>query len=231
VTSVGRAGGDFSRPSLAFILQGRRGMKVNKIILEGWESYKNKVANSLLTPENEKMMQLQLAQIYQALGPVYEYEASESIKVLLEVPVTIRGNIFRSIDIVIAHTRGNDISHYPIELKCFRLLTRSGDGRRGAQNLGMYDYWEDFENIENYSKLPGYAQAFQFTLTDDPYYVNTEHKGAQVAVYSTCIKRIGITGKLHQPIANRKGEIDLVGTYSMAGWQKKETFYFIAQQT
>ena len=74
-------------------------MKINKIILEGWESYKNKVANSLLTPENEKMMQLQLAQIYQALGPVYEYEASESIKVLLEVPVTIRGTVFRSIDL------------------------------------------------------------------------------------------------------------------------------------
>ncbi len=206
-------------------------MKVNRIILEGWESYKNKVAGSLLSPENEKMMQLQLAQIYQALGPVYEYEASESIKVLLEVPVTIRGNVFRSIDIVIAHTRENDTFHYPIELKCFRLLTRAGGGKRGAQNLGMYDYWQDIENIEGYSKLPGYPLAFQFTLTDDPYYVNTQHKGAQVAIYSTGITRTGISGKLNQTIANRKGAIGLTGTYSMAGWQKLGAFYFIAQQT
>ena len=206
-------------------------MKINKIILEGWESYKNKVANSLLTPENEKMMQLQLAQIYQALGPVYEYEASESIKVLLEVPVTIRGTVFRSIDIVIAHTRANDTSYYPIELKCFRLLTRSGTGKRGAQNLGMYDYWEDIENIEGYAKLPGYAQAFQLTLTDDPYYVNTQHKGPQVAIYSTNVTRTGITGKLHQVIANRKGVIGLVNTYSMVQWENLGAFYFIAQQT
>lgn len=206
-------------------------MKINKIILEGWESYKNKVANSLLTPENEKMMQLQLAQIYQALGPVYEYEASESIKVLLEVPVTIRGTVFRSIDLVIAHTQTNGTTHYPIELKCFRLLTRSGTGRRGAQNLGMYDYWEDIENIEGYSKLPGYAQAFQFTLTDDAYYVNTPHRGPQVAIYSTNSARTGITGNLHQAIANRKGAIDLVNTYSMARWQNVGAYYFIAQQT
>lgn len=205
-------------------------MKVTKIILEGWESYKNKVANLLLTPENEKMMQLQLALIYQTLGPVYEYEASESIKVLLEVPVKIRGTVSRIIDIVIAHTRGSETSYYPIELKCFRLLTRAGGGKRGAQNLGMYDYWEDIENIEGYSKLPGYPRAFQFTLTDDPYYVTTQHKGTQVAVYSTNFRRTGITGNLSQTIANRKGAIQLAGTYNMAGWQRFGGFHFIDQQ-
>jgi hypothetical protein len=206
-------------------------MKVTKIIIEGWESYKNKVANLLLTPENEKMMQLQLAQIYQTLGPVYEYEASESIKVLLEVPVNIRGTVARIIDIVIAHTRKSETSYYPIELKCFRLLTRSGGGKRGAQNLGMYDYWEDIENIEGYSKLPDYRQAFQFTLTDDPYYVTTQHKGVQVAVYSTNAARTAITGNLSQAIANREGSIKLAGTYSMAGWQRLGEFHFIGQQS
>jgi hypothetical protein len=174
---------------------------------------------------------LQLAQIYQALSPVYEYDTSESIKVLLEVPVTIRGTVFRSIDIVISHAHGNATTLYPIELKCFRLMTRAGTGKRGAQNLGMYDYWEDIENIENYAKLSGYAQAFQFTLTDDPYYVNTDHKGPQVATYSTNVKRTAVTGKLHQSIANRNGQIELTYTYSMGGWQKLGAFYFIAQQT
>lgn len=205
-------------------------VKATKIILEGWESYKNKVANSLLSPENEKMMQLQLAQILQTLAPVYEYKSSESIKVLLEVPVRIRGTVGRIIDLVIAHTCGSATAYYPVELKCFRLLTRSGGAKRGAQNLGMYDYWEDIENIEGYSKLPGYSQSFQFTLTDDPYYVTTLHKGSQVAVYSTSAARIAVTGNLSHPIANRAGAIQLAGTFSMAGWQRLGAFHFIDQR-
>jgi len=206
-------------------------MKIEKIIMDGWESYKNKVANNLLAPENEKMMQLQMAQIYQTLSPVYEYEKSESIKVLLEVAVTIQGNVFRSIDIVIVHTIGKEMSNYPIELKCFRLMARKGTGRRGAQNLGMYDYWEDIENIENYSRLNRFSRGFEFTLTDDPYYVQTEHKGSQVATYSTNINRQNVTGTLKHKIANRKGEIRLAGTYSMRKWERINNFYFIAQQT
>jgi hypothetical protein len=205
-------------------------MKAPAMILQGWESYKNKVANGLLSPENEKMMQLQLAQIYQTLAPVHEYETSESIKVLLEVPVIIRGAVRRIIDVVIAHTLNNNMSHYPIELKCFRLLTRAGSGKRGAQNLGMYDYWEDIENIEGYAGLPRHPKAFQFTLTDDTYYVTATHSGPQVAVYSTNCARAGVTGHLTHTIANRAGSIRLTGTYSMTGWQKLGNFYFIAQQ-
>jgi len=205
-------------------------MKTTKIILEGWECYKNKVANGLLSPENEKMMQLQLALIYQTLAPVYEYENAESMKVLLEVPVNIGGTVRRIIDIVIAHTHGSAISYYAIELKCFRLMTRKGSTKRGAQNLGMFDYWQDIENIEGYSKLPQYSRGFQLTLTDDPYYVNTPHKGPQVAVYSTNRGRTGITGNLNQPIANRSGAIQLTGTYSMTGWKNIGSFHFIDQQ-
>lgn len=205
-------------------------MKIEKIIMDGWESYKNKVANNLLAPENEKMMQLQMAQIYQTLSPVYEYEKSESIKVLLEVAVTIQGDVSRSIDIVIVHTIGEEMSKYPIELKCFLLMTRKRTGRRGAQNLGMYDYWEDIENIEDYSHLDRFSRGFQFTLTDDPYYVKTAHRGSQVATYSTSINRQNVTGTLKHRIATRKGEIRLDGTYSMRKWERINNFYFIAQQ-
>lgn len=206
-------------------------MKIQKIINDGWECFKHKVSNGLLSPANEKMMQLQLAQIYQSMAFNYEYEESESIKVLLEIPVTIRRNIFRSIDIVLSHTHDGRITHYPIELKCFRLLTRAGTGRRGAQNLGMYDYWEDIVNIENYSKLRDYSVGFQFTLTDDAYYVETEHRGSQVAVYSTNNKRNDITGILKHPIASRKGKIILAGKYSMSQWEKLKNFWFIKQQS
>lgn len=205
-------------------------MKIEKIIQEGWECYQHKVANGLLSPENEKMMQLQLAQIYQEISPTYEFEKSESIKVLLEVPVIILENVFRSIDIVMSQAISGETTYYPIELKCFRLMTRDGTGRRGAQNLGMYDYWEDIENIENYSLLEGYSVGFQFTLTDDPYYVNTAHKGSQVATYSTYISRDSVTGDLKHKIANRKGQIRLKGTYSTCGWKKINEFYFIGQK-
>jgi hypothetical protein len=182
-----------------------------------------------LQPENEKMMQLQLAQIIQALSSIYEYENDESIKVLLEVPVTIRSNTCRSVDIVVTHTKSGDTLYYPIELKCFRYLTRAGTGKRGAQNIGMYDYWEDIENIENYILLPNYKKGFQLTLTDDTYYVNTAHSGKQVATYSTNNKRINITGNLVYNIANRHGSISLTGIYSMTGWQPLGSFYFICQ--
>jgi hypothetical protein len=207
-------------------------MKIEDIIGTAWLSYQKKVANNLLIPENEKMMQLQLAQIFQTLAPIYEYEKNESIKVLLEVPVTIRQTICRSIDIVISHTKSDGTTiYYPIELKCFRLYTRSGSGKRGAQNIGMYDYWEDIENIENYVLLPDYQKGFQLTLTDDTYYVNTVHRGAQVAVYSTNNQRINVTGTLAANIANRHGNITLIGSYNMTNWQQHGNFYFNYQTT
>ena len=117
-----------------------------------------------------------------------------------------------------------------IELKCFRLRTRMGDGLRRAQNLGMYDYWEDIENIEGYCSLPNFEGGYQLTLTDDPYYVTTKHKGEQVATYSTYEGRTGVSGLLAHSIANRKGEITLRGRYSMSEWKKRGEFYFIAQK-
>jgi hypothetical protein len=204
--------------------------KIERAILEGWNCYQKKVAFELLKPENEKMMQLQLAQIYQTIMPIYEYEETESIRVLLEVPVIILDNVFRSIDLVILHIRQGIESYYPIELKCFRRLTRDKKGKRGAQNIGMYDYWEDIENIENYSLLDNFASAFQFTLTDDPYYVTTEHQGPQVSMFSTYSGRDRASGRLTHHIANRKGDINLIGSYSMASWRKINGFNFISQK-
>ena len=72
----------------------------------GWQLYTEKVANGLLEPENEKMMHLQLALIYQTLSSLFESQRAESFKVLLEVPVTIRESTKRIIDIVVVHTLG-----------------------------------------------------------------------------------------------------------------------------
>ena len=66
----------------------------------GWRLYTLKVANRLLIPENEKMMQLQLAQIYQTLSPLFECATGESFKVLLEVPVRIDSEKKKIIDLV-----------------------------------------------------------------------------------------------------------------------------------
>lgn len=205
-------------------------MKLDELIIQGWDCYTNKVASGLLAPENEKMMQLQLAQIFQTLSPIYEYTEAESIKILLEVPVTIRNNVNRIIDIVIAHEENEKVSFFPIELKCFRLYSRNSGGRRGAQNLGMYDYWEDIENLECYCDLNNYERGYQLTLTDDPYYVETEHKGPQVAIYSTNRTRLKVMGDLEHPIANRDALIGLRGMYSMDKWLKINDFYFISQQ-
>lgn len=204
---------------------------VQEMIQLGWKLYTGKVANELLLPENEKMMQLHLAQIYQTLSPLFECKSKESYKVLLEVPVIINGSTKRIIDIVIEHSLPDGVTKTAIELKCFRLYARNGQGKRGAQNLGMYDYWEDIENIEGYCTIPGYKTAYQFTLTDDPYYVGTTHTGSQVATYSTCHKRINVTGSLVHPIANRKGNITIGGIYNMGGWTKDGPFYFITQST
>lgn len=205
-------------------------MKIENIIDMGWTSYQRKVASKLLVPENEKMMQLQLAQIFQTLAPIYEYHKNESIKVLLEVPVLIKQDVYRSIDIVIAHTMTcGDTLYYPIELKCFRLYTRIGSGKRGAQIIGMYDYWQDIENIENYILLPSYQTGFQLTLTDDMYYVNTKHQGDQVKIFSTSKYRTNITGVLTANIASRPDSVTLKGSYNMDKWQQYGDFYFCHQ--
>lgn len=202
---------------------------VPEMISLAWRLYCAKVANKLLVPENEKMMQLQLAQIFQTLTPLFECSATESYKVLLEVPVKVKGKT-KIIDIVLDHMVGNSVTKTAIELKCFRLFSRTGDGKRGAQNIGMYDYWEDIENIEAYSSLSEFEGAYQFTLTDDDYYVEKPHAGPQVATFSTYKNRQKVTGTLAHKIANRKGEIFLYGSYLMDGWKKDGDFYFIRQQ-
>ena len=162
--------------------------------------------------------------MYQTLSPLFECTTAESYKVLLEVPEMINGAKRRIIDIVIEHSLPGSTLRTAIELKCFRLYTRRGEGRRGAQNLGMYDYWEDIENIEGCCSVPGFEGGYQLTLTDDPYYVETRHTGPQVATYSTYQGRTGISGLLTHHIANRKGEITLRKTYSMSGWKKDGAF-------
>jgi hypothetical protein len=206
--------------------------KIRKLIDTCWLSYKNKVASGLFNPENEKMMQLQLAMTLQTVIPVFEFSKNESIKVLLEVPVLLLNNTKRIIDIVIQHHLDNQVSYFPVELKCYRLLTREGTGKkRGAQNIGMYDYWADIQNIESYNLLDNFSISTHLMLTDDSYYVTAKHIGPQVSVYSTCQIRENVTGNLSQSIANRPGKIELMGTYSMKNWEKLGSFYFIRQES
>jgi hypothetical protein len=74
-----------------------------------------------------------------------------------------------------------------------------------------------------------YVRGYQFTLTDDPYYVTTEHSGDQVRVFSTSIRRPAAYGTLQQKIANRPGKIVLRKKYNMKKWKHIGEFYFIAQ--
>lgn len=206
--------------------------KIGQLIDISWTSFKYRVASGLFNPENEKMMQLQLAQTFLTLSPIFEHRQNESIKILVEVLVIIeRQPNKRIIDIVIQHSENGTIKYFPIELKCFRQQIRGGNRPRGAQNLGMYDYWADNENIEQYSLLDNYSYGTHLTLTDDIYYITGAHQGQQTAVYSTRNTRENVTGQLQAQIANRQGSIQLVGRYSMTNWEQIGNFYFIRQQT
>ena len=199
-----------------------------EIISLAWRLYSDKVSSGLLNPRNEKMMQLQVAQILQLLAPLYESRSGESYKVILEHPVRI-DDFTAIIDIVVEHAVDGQSSLTAIELKCFRLYSNSSDTKkRGAQNLGMYDYWADVENSEKYRHQLGFSAACQLTVTDDPYYVDTQHSGAQVKTYSTNRNRTNVTGVLECQVANRDGRIVLRGTYGLP-WVTKGNFHFIAQ--
>lgn len=199
-----------------------------EIIKLAWRRYADKVSNGLLNPSNEKMMQLQLAQILQLLAPLYESQSGESYKILLEHPVRIDGSV-AIIDIVVEHTLDGKSSLTAIELKCFRLYTNNSDKKkRGAQNLGMYDYWADIEKSEKYCNQLGFCASYQLTLTDDPYYVNSHHAGRQVKTFSTNCNRTNVTGLLECQVANRGGRIILRGAYDLP-WVVKGDFYFIFQ--
>lgn len=203
--------------------------QIEEIISLAWRLYSNKVSSELLNPRNEKMMQLQLAQIFQLLLPLYEAHSEESYKVILEHPVRL-GAGMAIIDIVIEHTFKNQTTKTAIELKCFRLYSNNSDTKkRGAQNLGMYDYWSDIENIEKYCLHAEFQTAYQLTLTDDAYYVDTQHTGAQVSVYSTYRNRKNVSGKYEQAVANRNGKIFLQGSYDLP-WNTNGKFHFILQK-
>jgi len=203
--------------------------KIYDLIDSGWHLYVEKVAGSLLEPENEKMMQLQLASVFQTLASLYESVPSESIKILLEVPVNVRPNKKNIIDIVVHYRSDSEECHVPIELKCFRQMTRDGKAKRGGGNLIMYDYWEDIENIELYSSLEGYSSGIHLALTDDPYIVENEHKGEQVRVYSTARARGIVTGIMEREIKTRLGFISLRGKYDMGQWESHGNFFAIKQ--
>ena len=209
--------------------------KILDLVELSWKAYKYKVANKLLSPETEKMMQLQFALLLQTLAPLYEYSEQESIKVIPEWAIELRRGVergsksTRSIDIVILYKNHTKVSHYPIELKCFRRSTRVKSGKRGAQNLGMYDYWDDIEKVEQYLEFKDFAAGFQLTLTDDRYYVETEHKGSQVSVFSTFKGRGIVSGVLEHHIANRPGRITLKNVYDTSKRERLYGFYFIRQ--
>lgn len=199
-----------------------------EIISLAWRLYSEKVASTMLNPRNEKMMQLQLAQILQLLAPLYEARSNESYKVHLEHPVHVADNT-AIIDIVLEHSMGSQSELTAIELKCYRLYSNNSEiKKRGAQNLGMYDYWADIENCEKYCMLLGFKSAYQLTVTDDSYYVNTLHTGEQVRTYSTNKHRKNVTGVYQCRVANRDGYIHLQGIYELP-WISKGNFHFIAQ--
>lgn len=204
--------------------------KIYDLIDLGWTLCVKKIAGGLMNPTKEKELQLQLAMIYQGLAYMHEETTQESIKILLEEPVKVRKKKTNLIDIVVRHTVGNQTINYPIELKCFRKKTQQSKNNRGGGNLSMFDYWEDIENIELYSDLAGYGLGTQFTVTDDPYFVETQHNGSQVRVYSTSRHRGIVSGPLTRKIANRSGHIPFRGKYNMARWQTEGNFYAIAQR-
>ncbi len=204
--------------------------KIYELIDTGWNLYSTKVAGSLLNPENEKMMQLQIALVFQTLASLYESIKNESIKVLLEVPVSVREEKKNIIDIVIQHSIGSENTYYPIELKCFRKMTRDGRAARGGGNLSMYDYWEDIENIELYSELDGYCHGIHLAITDNPYFVENEHGGEQVKVYSTSKSRGIVSGLLEKGIKTRPGSIFLRGSYDMSHWKSVGNFFTLLQK-
>jgi hypothetical protein len=199
--------------------------KIYNLIETGWDLYTEKVSGLLLDPENEKMMQLQLASIFQSLAGLYESSISESIKILLEVPVQVRADKKNIIDIVISHQH-SELNYYPIELKCFREMTRDKKKNRGGGNLSMYDYWK---NIELYSGLENYMKGIHLALTDNRYFVDTEHTGDQVKVYSTFKKRGIVTGELKKEIQTRDGLVFLKGNYDMSNWECLGDFFKIMQ--
>ncbi len=204
--------------------------KIYELINVGWDLYSKKVSGLLLDPENEKMMQLQLASVFQTLASLYESDNNESIKILLEVPVSVREEKKNIIDIVIQHSIDSENIYYPIELKCFRKMTRDGMAQRGGGNLSMYDYWEDIENIELYSGLNDYRNGVHLAITDNKYFVENEHGGEQVKVYSTSRNRGVVTGKLETNIKNRVGSISLSGNYDMKKWKSVGDFFTIIQK-
>lgn len=152
-------GNTFEIPSLAVD-------RLRLVIDYSWKLLFAKIVNEKLIINKEASMQLQLGKVMQDIGSAFCVLPNEVFDIELE---TSRENA--NIDITCKLGEATAA----IELKCFRKSSnRPGD-------LERYDCFKDIVRLESLSEFD--VKVF-ICLTDNPYYINTNHSG-KAAMFTT----------------------------------------------
>ena len=146
---------------------------ITDAIYDAWFSYCNKLSNGYYEPGLEDSVKLHFASLLEKCLDLVTLYPDERFVVTLEKNLPLDGDK-DYIDIVIEYHRGNECSHYPIEIKFKKL-------RDGAYDYGVVDSYIDIANLERQkaNKNSGVKKAFFIFLTSDIAYTRKSNKGTR----------------------------------------------------
>jgi hypothetical protein len=198
------------------------------LINQTWTTFIHQVGNGIIEVNKEASMQLNYAYLLRNTLPLIIFDKDEQVEVELERGIPINGRL-RECDIIVSITKGEQIIHIPIEMKCYKRKTATGK-LRGAQDIFMKDLYEDIELLESYEGIDDYLDGIQLTMTDNKGFVYPKSKESKNWNYDVSNGHIINKGtKLTTPIGGKEVNIKLTGSYQFE-WQELNGFYFLKLQ-
>ena len=143
-----------------------------QIIDLAWNLFIEYVYSEKVKINKEASFQLHFSSIIHKVGDIFCFKPTDRFSIELEAHQN-----GKNIDIV---CRLNAVK-CAIELKCFKRRSATG-GKRGAQDINMYDLFKDIERLYSYDSFD--ASLF-FCYTDDLYYVNGGDIKGYAQIYNT----------------------------------------------
>jgi len=199
--------------------------RVRNVIDQCWNSFSAKTGSELLVLNKEASMQLNFAYILKNSMDLVIYHKDESVGIELETSIEVN-NHHRNCDIVVSIQKDGEQVFLPIEMKYYKEYASSG-GKRGAVDIFFKDVYIDLELLESYSKLNGYLDGIQLTMTDFRRIIYPPNKNSKYWNYDISQgAKIKAGTNYTTPIGGRSVDITLNKNY-IFDWKNVGRFYFV----
>lgn len=194
-----------------------------------WNSFSAKVGSGLISINKEASMQLQYAYLLKSSIDLAINNKNEHVFIELETGIPVNGRI-RECDILIHMTKEQSECFLPIEIKCYKTISSSGNPR-GAQDLFRFGVYEDLQLLEGYAfSKPNTLIGIQLTMTDSRNFVYPKSKKGKSWAYDISNGTDIIEGiSLSTPIGGKPASISLTKSYKF-NWTESGDYFFLKLQ-